>query len=134
MNWGKTLIGGGVAGIALTTTEFVLHGQVMANTYMSYPDVFEQEPANPLHFVLVAVCIATVLAIIFAKTRDSWADGAKGGATFGFFIGLVTFFAAFYRPLVFAGFPYYLAWCQGGINLIAMTIVGVVLGLMIKRS
>jgi hypothetical protein len=134
MNLGKTVIGGVAAGVAVTATEFVLHGQVMAATYMKYPDVFEQEQANPLHFILVAVCIGVASAMLFGRTRGSWAEGWKGGATFGAFIGLIAFFSAFYRPLVFAGFPYHLAWCQGGINLIAMVLAGSVLGLVIKRA
>jgi hypothetical protein len=134
MNWSKALIGGVVAGIALSITEFILHGQVMASTYTKYSEVFEQEQANPLYFVLVAVCVAIAAALLFAKTRSCWAHGAKGGATFGFFLGLVAYFTFFYNPLVYAGYPYYLAWCQGGITMIAMVVTGSVLGLMIKKS
>ena len=134
MNWSKTLIAGVVAGIALNLTEWVLHGFVMAGTYMKYPDVFDQEPANPLHFLLVAVCIALVAAMLFSKSRASWADGVKGGATFGAFLGLFGFFTHFYSPMVIDGFPYYLAWCQGGITFIGMVIVGVVLGAVIKKG
>lgn len=133
MNWGKILVGGVVAGIALNVTEFVLHGVVMASTYEKY-SVFTQEQASPFYFVLVAVCVAIAAAMLFAKSRDCWAAGAKGGAIFGFFLGLVAFFTFFYNPLVLEGYPYFLAWCQGGITLIAMTVVGAVLGLMIKKS
>ena len=134
MNWSKVLIGGVVAGIALNLTEWVLHGFVMASTYSKYPEVFEQEQANPLHFLLVAVCVALAAALLFAKTRASWSDGAAGGATFGAFLGFFAFFTYFYNPMVFDGYPYYLAWCQGGITFIAMVIVGTVLGLVIKKG
>lgn len=133
MNWSKALVGGIVAGLALTLVEFVMHGMIMSSTYQKYPDVFRQD-AGPAYFVFVAVCMGIAIAILFAKTRACWADGAKGGATYGFFAGLIGFFSFFYNPLVFDGYPYYLAWCQGTITLFAMIIVGVVLGLMIKKS
>jgi hypothetical protein len=134
MNWSKALIGGVVAGIALSLTEFVMHGIIMADVYTKYADVFEQTQANPLHFVLVAVCVAIASALLFSKTRASWGEGIMGGATFGGFLGLFAFFTYFYSPLVFAGYPYYLAWCQGGITFIAMVVVGAVLGLVIKKG
>ena len=130
MNWSKTLIAGVVSGIALTVYEFIVHAKIMASTYAKYP-VFAGD--GGLHFVLVAVCVAIAAAILFSKTRGSWADGPAGGATFGFFLGLFVFFGGFYRPLIFEGFPYYLAWCQGSITLIAMVIVGAIQGAMIKK-
>ena len=134
MNWSKILMGGVAAGIVMSIVEFVLHGMVMASTYEKYSDVFSQEQASPVYFVFVAVCVALAAAILFGKSRACWGEGAKGGATFGFFLGLVAFFSYFYNPLVFDGYPYYLTWCQGSITLIAVTIAGTVLGLVIKKS
>ena len=71
--------------------------------------------------------------VLFAKTRDSWGDGFMGGATFGFHVGLVVFFLQFYPALVIEGFPYYLSWCWGGIDLIGFTILGGMLGLLYKK-
>ena len=133
MNWQKALLAGVVAGVVMSFAEFVLHGQIMANTYAKYP-VFTQEQANPLHFLLVAVCISIFAAILFAKTRRCWADGFQGGATYGLFLGLVFFFVRFYDAMVYEGYPYYLAWCQGGINLIVVVIAGAVMGAVYKTS
>ena len=58
----------------------------------------------------------------------------KGGATFGFFLGLVAFFPNFYFSLVLEGFPYFLSWCWGGINLIDFVIAGVVLALIYRQG
>ena len=131
MNWTKALIAGVASGVALWLADFVMHGFIMGATYAKYP-VFTQEAANPLHFLLVSVFITVFAAILFAKTRGSWGAGLKGGATYGFWLGMVSFFTTFYSPLVLEGFPYYLSWCQGGINLIGFVIVGVVLGLVYK--
>lgn len=133
MNWGRILAGGIVSGIVVNLVDFVLHGQVMANTYKKYDTVFSQTQANPGYFFAAAILIGICVAALFAKTRSSWADGWQGGATFGFFFGLATFFMNFYNPLVIADFPYYLSWCWGGIGVIDGVIGGAVLGSIVRR-
>lgn len=133
MNWMKVVIAGLVGGVVMNLADFVMHGMIMSSTYARYP-VFQQQEGNPIWFFVVAVCFGIAGAALFARTRDSWGDGAKGGATFGLFFGCVSFFAAFYNPLVFEGFPYYLAWCWGGMNLIDGVILGSVIALVYKRG
>lgn len=133
MNWIRVILAGVAGGIVVTIANFVMHGMIMANTYTKYP-VFAREQANPLHFLLVAVCIGIPVAILFAKTRESWAGGILGGGTFGFFLGLVAFFPPFYDSLVIEGFPYYLSWCWGGMNLIGFVVYGLTIGLLYKSS
>jgi hypothetical protein len=134
MNWTHVLRAGVVAGIVTNLADFVMHGMIMANTYVKYPQVFSQTQANPLWFLLVALCLGLSAAILFGKSRSSWAAGWKGGATFGFFLGLVGFWTGFYNPLVIDGFPYYLCWCWGGITMIDSLLAGCVLGALIKRT
>ena len=134
MNWQKALLSGLAAGIALSIYEFIMHGLIMANTYIKYPELYDQQQANPLYFLLIAVCITTFSAILLGKTRQCWADGFKGGATYGFFLGMIFFFVRFYDAIIYDGFPYYLAWCQGSINLIGTVIAGGVMGLIYKRG
>ena len=133
MNWTKILSAGLVAGIVVNLVDWVLHGRIMAGTYETYSDVFSQEPGNPVWFFVAAICVAIFFAVLFAKTRECWAAGAKGGLTYGFWLGMVAFFGNFYYPLVIDGFPYFLAWCWGGIGLIGSIVGGAVVGLMIKR-
>lgn len=134
MNWGKILLGGIVAGIAMNIVDFVSHGVLLANTYTELDDVFTQTQANPVWFVLIAVCLSIALAIMFSRTRECWAAGAQGGATFGAYMGVFAFFPSFYDTLVVDGFPYYLAWCHGSIAFIGAVVAGAVLGLIIKRA
>ena len=133
MNWTRVLLGGLVAGIVTNLADFVMHGMIMANTYKKYDQVFTQTQASPAKFAAVSIVVAVFIAILFAKTRGSWADGAKGGAAFGLWFGLAIFFLNFYSPLVIAGFPYYLGWCWGGMGLIDSLLGGAVLGAIIKR-
>ena len=134
MNWTKTIIAGAVAGFIVSLVNYLLHGVIMADTYRRYSDVFSQEQASPVFFIGVSIVIGIFFAILFAKTRECWAAGAKGGMVYGFWLGMVAFFAGFYNPLVIDGFPYYLSWCHGGINLIGSVVGGAVVGLMIKRA
>ena len=133
MNLTKALIAGTAAAIAMWLADYVMHGVMMGPTYAKYP-IFSQEPPNPFMFLFIAVFLGIAAALLFAKTRKCWADGVTGGATFGFFLGLVAFFPNFYFWLVLEGFPYFLGWCWGGINLIDFVIAGVVLALIYRQG
>jgi len=134
MNWTRVVLGGVAAGIATNVADFVMHGMIMSSTYTRYPEVFNQTPANPLWFTAIGVCIGISAALLFGRTRASWAPGAGGGLVYGFFLGLVGFFPGFYNALVLEGFPYYLVWCWGGITMIDSLIAGAVLGAIVKRD
>jgi len=131
MNWSRALIAGVVGGVVMNFASFVIHGVILANTYTRYP-VFTQEQANPLHFFLVAGAIGATSALLFVKTRRSWPAGAKGGLAFGVLLGVALFFRPFYNPLVLEGFPYYLAWCWGGSEVIVASVYGLVVGAIYK--
>lgn len=132
MNWTRALLAGIVGGIAVNVADFIQHGMLLADTYTRYP-VFATEQANPLYFTAISLLTGIFAAILFAKSRMAWAEGVKGGVTFGFLLGLFLFFMPFYNPLVIEGFPYYLSWCWGGINLIDAVIFGAVAGAIYKR-
>jgi hypothetical protein len=134
MNWGRVLTGGVAAGIVIFFADFVMHGLIMAETYRRYTGVFTQTQASPLWFLLIALCIWCASALLFARTRASWEPGARGGLTFGLFLGLAVFFRDFYDALVIDGMPYYLVWCWGGISMIDCLLGGAVLGAIIKRE
>lgn len=132
MNWMKVFITGIVGGVVVWLYNFLMHGLIMTKTYGKY-EIFRDD-ASPVFFALAFVFISIAGALLFAKTRASWADGLKGGITFGFFVGLVIFFSQFMNVLVFKGFPYHLSWCWGGIELIGWLIFGAVAGLLIKKE
>lgn len=132
MNWSKVVVAGVAGGIVNTLANYVMHGVIMNKTYMSYPEVFTQEDSGAYWFFLVGAAVGVLVAVLFAKTRSSWAEGMGGGATFGFYLGLAFFFTNMYPALVIEGFPYYLSWCWGGIDLIGYTILGAVIGAIYK--
>ena len=136
MNWTRVVGAGLGAGIVGWIADFVMHGMMLGNTYKKYPQVFTQseDPKAAVWFLLISVVTFLFAALLFSKTRQCWADGFKGGMTFGFFLGMVGFWTSFYSPLVIDGFPYFLAWCQGGATVIASMLGGAVLGVVLKRG
>ena len=133
MNWTRIVLAALVGGVVMWIVSFLLHGLVMGNTYMKYPEVFTQEQANPVSFLIIEILIAFPAAVIFAKTRERWSAGVAGGLAFGFWLGLFGSFAQHFNPLVMEGFPYYLSWCWFGINMIVSLALGAILGVMIRR-
>ena len=133
MKWGKALLTGLIGGVVVCAYNFLMHSVIMAKAYMKYA-VFSQEQANPLYFVLIAILISIAGAILFAKSRNSWAAGIKGGLVFGFWIGMTAFFVQFYNSLIFEGFPYHMNWCWGGIYLIGWLVFGAVAGILYKKN
>ncbi len=131
MNWMKVIFTGIVGGIVVWLYNFLMHSLIMAKTYEKH-EIFRDD-ASPVFFVLATVFIAFAGAFLFAKTRASWADGLKGGITFGFFVGLIIFFYQFLHVLIIEGFPYHLSWCWGGIELMGWLVFGAVAGLLIKK-
>ena len=134
MNWSRTLIAGVVGGVLASVLNFVFHGLILAGTYESRPEVFNQEGGGEVWFLVAGIIVVTVAAAGFSKSRSSWAPGFAGGVPFGLMVGGVIGFTSFYWPLVIADFPYYLAWCWLGVDLITYGIVGGVLGLLIKAD
>jgi len=132
MNWTRIALAGAAAGLVTWIADFVQHGVVMAATYKRLSTVYSQTEVNPAWFLLVSFFICLMAALFFARTRASWAAGWKGGLSFGFFLGLVIFFQRFYDPMVIDGYPYYLAWCQGGISMIDSLLAGAVIGSILK--
>jgi hypothetical protein len=134
MKWMRVVLGGAVAGVVVSLVDFVLHGQIMRATYVKFPQVFTQTQASPLYFIAISLVVGVMIATLFGRTRGSWAPGWRGGAAFGFYFGLAIFFLNFFYPLVIDGFPYYLAWCWGGINIVEGVVGGSVMGALIPRT
>jgi hypothetical protein len=134
MNWTRVILGGVVAGVVTNVADFVMHGILLGPTYAKYPEAFSQTQANPAYFAAISIVVGIFTAVLFGKSRGSWAPGWKGGAAFGFFLGLAVFFANFYNPLVIEGFPYHLSWCWGGIGVIDGVLAGAVLGAIVPRQ
>jgi hypothetical protein len=129
----KALIAGVVGGVVNAVYGFVMHALIMGNTYRKYT-VFSEDQSKMAWYIIIPILLGVVGGLFFAKTRSAWAAGPKGGAMFGFWVGLVAFVANFFMPLMIVGYPYYLTWCTGAINLIGWMVVGATIGAMYKTT
>jgi hypothetical protein len=132
MNWNKIVLAGVAGGVVVTIFQILAHGFALGSVYTDHP-TFSQEQANPLFFVGIATGVGIAGAILFSRTRASWGEGWRGGATFGFFVGLTALFVPMYNSLVIEQFPYFLTWCWGGIDLVGWVLYGTVAALFIKN-
>ncbi len=130
MQLNKALSAGAVGGIVLAIYEYLVHGMLLANQYKAI-EGFKQAD-SPFWFPIIAIVMGLVAGVIFAKTRSAWESGAKGGMTFGFWIGLLGGFASFYQPLTVAGYPYAMAWYSLIVMVIGWMLFGAVAGSMYK--
>lgn len=135
MNWGRAVVAGLVAGIAQNIVNFILHGLILGGTYEGEAAFAQEEdPAVFVWFTVIALVIGVVAALFFASSRQSWADGAKGGLHFGILLGAVVGFQQFYLTLVINDFPYHVAWLWLGVEMISFGVGGMVLGAVYKRA
>jgi hypothetical protein len=108
MDFKKFLAIGIAVGIAANVIDFVVHGKLLADLYTHPP--FRQD----IRFgwmILSDFVAAFVFAWFYLAVAGSFAPGVPGGATMGFYTGvLVIFPAAILMHLMFEGIPYYLAW------------------------
>ncbi len=137
MNWGRAIGAGLAAGFVQNIVNFVLHGLVLGSMYTDQP-AFVQEPDDMamqiVWFLVIALTIGTVAGLLFASSRQSWADGARGGLHFGILLGAVVGFQQFYLTLVVNDFPYSVAWIWLGVEIISFGVGGMVLGAVYKRA
>ncbi|RMD98075.1 MAG: hypothetical protein D6814_08285 [Calditrichaeota bacterium] len=133
MQTGKAVTAGLVGGVVLAVYEFIIHGLILGGTYAARAEVFRQD-APMFWFPIIAILMGIAAGLFFGKSRSAWAEGAKGGVSFGFWVGLLAFLAAFYNPLVFNGFPYFMSWVWGIVNWVGWLIVGAIFGAMYKPA
>ncbi|MFN0159126.1 MAG: hypothetical protein ACKVRP_13775 [Bacteroidota bacterium] len=133
MKSGKFWIAVLVAGLVVNVFDFVVHGMMLANTYMSMPDVFNQTE-DPTWFVVGDFIAVLVFAWFYDKVYASFGGGMMGGATYGLYAGvLVSFPTWIFAHLMIAGFPYGLAWTFTLLGIVWGVIAGAVLGAMYKK-
>jgi hypothetical protein len=108
MDFKKFLAIGLAVGIAANIADSLVHGQLLADFYAHPP--FRQG-VNPGWMILGDLVAGFVFAWFYLAVAGSFAPGLTGGATMGFYTGvLVIFPAAIFMYLMFEGFPYYLSW------------------------
>jgi hypothetical protein len=112
--------------------DFIVQGNVLAGMYASIP-IFATNP--PIAWLVVGDFVAAfVFAWVYLRFAASVPAGPVGGATFGFYAGVLVSFPQFiFLHLLLNGFPYSVAWIWTVWTIIWYVALGAVAGLMNKR-
>lgn len=131
MDFKKFLAIGLAVGIAANIVDFLVHGQLLADFYTHPP--FRQG-VNPGWMILSDFVAAFVFAWFYLAVAGSFAPGVPGGATMGFYTGVLLIFpAAILMHLMFEGIPYYLAWIWIFYTVAWYVCAGVIAGAINRR-
>ena len=131
MDFKKFLTIGIAVGIAANLIDFAVHGNLLADFYSHPP--FRQD-VNVGWMILGDLVAGFVFAWFYLAVAGSFAPGVSGGATMGFYTGvLVIFPAAIFMHLMFEGFPYYLSWIWIFYGIAWYVCAGVIAGAINRR-
>jgi hypothetical protein len=131
MDFKRFLAIGIAVGIAANVIDFVVHGNLLADYYAQAP--FRQD--TPVGWMILSDFVAAfVFAWFYLAVAGSFAPGWAGGATMGFYTGvLVIFPAAIFMHLMFQGFPYFLSWIWIVYGVVWYVCAGAIAGLINKQ-
>ena len=134
MNVKKLLIATVVLGVVWNVLDFLVHGMLLQGLYYSkLPSLFRAD-VSPGYFVAGDFVAALVFVWVYDRVYGSFASGAKGGATYGFYAGvLVSFPSWILNNLLFVGFPYSLSWIWTVAGILFGVIGGAVAGALYKK-
>ena len=131
MDFRKFLTIGIAVGIAANVVDFVVHGNLLADYYARPP--FRQD-VGMVWMIISDVVAAFVFAWFYLAVAGSFGPGVPGGATMGFYTGvLVIFPAAILMHLMFEGFPYFLSWIWIVYGVAWYVCAGAIAGALNKR-
>jgi hypothetical protein len=89
----------------------------------------------PMHWFIIGDFVAGFVFVwVYDRVYGSFAGGPKGGATFGLYAGVLAFFPMMlFNHLVFANYPYGLAWASIIVGVLGAIIAGAVAGALYKK-
>ena len=124
-----------VTGIVGNILDFVVQGMILTNMYYStMPDIFNNT-TNPAWYIFGDFVGSFVLIWFYDKVRGSFAEGMKGGATFGFYAGVLLNFPTWiFIHLFIKGYPYGLSWIDTIYGIIWYIIAGAIIGGLYSRK
>lgn len=134
MNVKKFIVAVVGVGVVMNVFDFVVNGLILQKAlYANLPSLLRQE--LPIPWLVIADFVAAlVLVWVYVRVSDSFSAGAKGGAEFGLYAGvLVNFPTWIIAHLVFVGFPYSLSWTWTIVGIIWGVIAGAVAGVLYKK-
>jgi hypothetical protein len=116
MNVKKLLLATLVVGIVAIIWDYIVHMQILMGTYDQMA-IFKKE-ISILWVIIGDLVWALVFVWVYNRVYSSFGGGAKGGAAYGFYAGiLLNFPAMLFNNVIYVDYPYWLAWCSCRCNL-----------------
>ena len=128
----KALLKIGIAaGVLMNALDIIVQGTLMAGLYTA--PVFRNPEEEIVYLVLTDFVAAFVFAWIYLKLGSATGPGVAGGATFGFYAGMLYSLPMFYAMhLLFNGYTFELAWLNTAYQIIVYVIIGATAGALNK--
>ena len=130
----KCLVAVIVAGVVGNTLDYAVQAKWLASAY--YSKIESMRMDTPVsQFVFADFVGVFVLAWVLCRLSASFASGAKGGATAGFYLGVLVNFPAYHFIfLTFKGYPYPLVWINTVYGVVWYVIIGAILGAFMCKA
>jgi hypothetical protein len=133
MNLGKLILAALVVGVVWNGWDFVVHGQILQSQYAGLEALFRKDA--PMQWLVIGDFVAALVFVwVYDRVYGSFGGGWKGGATYGFYAGVLASFPTWiFMNLLIVGFPYSLAWIWTIVGILAGVIGGAVAGMVYKK-
>jgi hypothetical protein len=132
MDLKKLLLATVAVGVVANVLDFVFHGFVMASRYAAIEAL--RTDMGVWWLVLGDFVGALVLVWVYDRVYASFGGGPRGGAIYGFYLGIAVNFPTWiFVHLLFKGFPYWLAWVWTIFGVVWSVVAGAVAGATYKK-
>ena len=120
-----------VIGILMNAFDIIVQGVLLAGLYTA--PVFRNPEDELVYLVLTDFVAAFVFVWLYLKLGSATGPGVRGGATFGFYAGVLYSFPMFYAMhLLFNGYTSELAWINTVYQVLVYVIMGATAGALNK--
>lgn len=133
MNVKKLVVATLAVGVVMNVLDFLFHGQLLHERYAALSTLFRQDA--PVQWLVVGDFVAALVFVwVYDRVYASFGGGAKGGATYGLYAGILLNFPTWiFMSILIVGFPYSLAWIWTIVGILAGVIGGAVAGMVYKK-
>ncbi len=124
-----------VAGIVANILDMIVQAHVLTGMFYSkMTDVLKPDTAIGW-FIFGDFVAILVLAWVYDKAWPAFGGGLKGGATAGFYLGVLASFPSYHFTfLMFKSYPYSLAWANTIYGIVWYVIAGAIVAAVMSKT
>lgn len=120
-----------VAGVWYVVFDMFLIGPVLGSFLAQIPGI---NPTPPMMWVVIGDFMAALVqAGVYMRTRSVFGVGARNGAVYGVYAGVLVNFPIWLFMSVYVAWPYGAAWALTVAGIVITTVGGALMGLVIEK-